>query len=222
MPGFAAEPDSLIARVGFDRTKDLWALSQAGVDYVRDIIQAEAAPGIDAQDGWLYVSKVDRGDEFVRLIGELGELGCEIESWPTERVRSVLRSDRYFNAIHYLRAFTVHPLNYALALAAAAERDGARIFEDTPALSIDPAGVRKRIVTLSARLPRKPCRALRQRPDRHAHAAARLDAHVPITAYVITTAPRLGRLSRKLSVIAAPSAIPISLIAIIVSSAATG
>ena len=87
------------------------------------------------QDGWLYVSKTDNGDEFIRLVGLLGELGCEIEGWPTERVRAVLHSERYFHAIHYLRAFHIHPLNYALGLALAAERDGARIFEDTPALS---------------------------------------------------------------------------------------
>ena len=64
----------------------------------------------------------------------------------------MLRSERYFHAIHYPRAIIIHPLNYALGLAAAAERAGARIFEHTPALSIDPAGVRKRIVTPDARL----------------------------------------------------------------------
>ena len=67
-------------------------------------------------------------------------------------MRAVLRSERYFHAIHYPRAINIHPLNYALGLAAAAERAGARIFEHTPALSIDPAGVRKRIVTPAARL----------------------------------------------------------------------
>src|SRR5271167_5092610 len=41
LPGFAAEPDSIIARVGFDHAKDLWTLAQAGVDYVRDVIQQE-------------------------------------------------------------------------------------------------------------------------------------------------------------------------------------
>ena len=121
LPGFAAAPDSLIARVGFERTKDLWALSQAGLDYVRNAIRTDGATGIDPQDGWLYVSKVDNGDEFLRLVGLLGELGCAIEGWPTERVRAVLRSERYFHAIHYLRAITIHPLNYALALAAAAD-----------------------------------------------------------------------------------------------------
>src|SRR6202022_380485 len=37
-------------------------------------------------------------------------------------------------------------------LAALARRAGARIFEDTPVVSIDPSGIRKRIVTPSARL----------------------------------------------------------------------
>ena len=147
LPGFAAEPDRVIARVGFEQAKDLWALAQAGLDYVRNAVAEDAMPGVDPQDGWLYVSKTDNGDEFIRLVGLLGELGCEIEGWPTERVRAVLRSERYFHAIHYLRAFHIHPLNYALGLALAAERDGARIFEHTPALSVDPAGVRKRIVT---------------------------------------------------------------------------
>ena len=62
LPGFAAAPDTLIARVGFERAKDLWSLSQAGLDYVRSIIQD--VPGIDAESGWLYVSKVDNGDEL--------------------------------------------------------------------------------------------------------------------------------------------------------------
>jgi gamma-glutamylputrescine oxidase len=192
LPGFAAAPDTLIARVGFELSKDLWSLSQAGLDYVRSTIQG--VPGIDAEDGWLYVSKADNRDELLRDAELLRSLGCEVENWPTERVRAVLRSERYFDAIHYLRAFTIHPLNYALALAAAAERDGARIFENTPALSIDPAGVRKRIVTPAARL-----RAGQvvlagnvQLKGLLPRVAATL---IPITTYVITTVPLGERLA---------------------------
>jgi len=188
LPGFGADADRLVTRVGFERTRDLWTLSQAGLDYVRDTIRDEGASGVDPQDGWLYVSKTDHSDEFVRFVALLGELGCEIEGWPTERVRAVLRSQRYFHAINYLRALSIHPLNYALKLAAAAERDGARIFENSPALSIDPTGVRKRIVTPSARL----------RADHVVlcgnvglatlmpQVAATL---IPVTTYVIATAP---------------------------------
>jgi len=194
LPGFAAEPGRLIDRVGFERARTLWALSQAGLDYVRNIIAAEGAAGIDPEHGWLYVSKFDNSDDFLRFSDLLGQLGCEVEYWPTERVRAFLRSERYFDAVHYLRAITIHPLNYALKLAAAAERDGARIFESSPVLSVDPAGVRKRIVTAHARV----------RADHIVLAGnfelgplmPRLGATlVPITTYVITTQSLGARLN---------------------------
>jgi gamma-glutamylputrescine oxidase len=188
LPGFAADADKLVGRVGFERTRSLWALSQAGVDYVRDTIAAEGAAGIDPQDGWLYVSKIDNGDEVVRNVRLLGDLGCEIEGWPTDRVRAVLHSERYFHAIHYLKALAIHPLNYALLLAAAAERDGARIFENTPVLSIDPQGVRKRIVTPSARL--RANHVVIAGNVQIGGLIPRIAATlIPITPYVITTAP---------------------------------
>ena len=195
LPGFGADADKLIARIGFERTRNLWALSQAGLDYVRDTIRDEHAAGVAPQDGWLYVSKKDNSDEFVKDVALLGELGCEIESWSTERVRAVLRSERYFYAINYLRALTIHPLNYALALAAAAERDGVRIFENTPALSIDPAGVRKRIVTPGARLRANHvvlCGNIQIKS-----LVPRLAATmIPVTTYVVTTAPLGDRLAQ--------------------------
>ncbi len=194
LPGFGADADKLIARVGFERAKNLWSLAQAGLDYIRTTIGAENAAGIDPQNGWLYVSKKDNSDEFLSYVGLLGELGCEIEGWPTERVRAVLRSERYFYAINYLRAIAIHPLNYALALAAAAERDGARIFEHTPALSIDPTGVRKRIVTPGARLRANHvvlCGNLELGRLMPRLAATLL----PVTTYLITTAPLGERLA---------------------------
>src|ERR1700751_4442973 len=59
LPGFGADAEKLIGRVGFENTKSLWALSEAGLDYVRDAVRTDGAAGIDPQDGWLYVSKVD-------------------------------------------------------------------------------------------------------------------------------------------------------------------
>ena len=88
LPGFAAMPETIIGRVGLERAKDLWALSQSGLDYVRAAIAADAMPGIDPQDGWLHVSKTNNGDELVKQVGLLGEFGAEIEGWPVERVRA--------------------------------------------------------------------------------------------------------------------------------------
>ena len=193
LPGFAAAPETLIARVGFERARDLWALSQAGLDYVRETVREAGPTGIDPGQGWLYVSKVEAAAEFEREAALLSDLGCEVESWPTERVRSILSSDRYFQAIYYLRAITIHPVNYALALAAAAERDGARIFENTPVLSIDPAGVRKRISTAGARV-RASQLVLCGNVELDGVMPAVAATLVPITTYVITTAPLGPRL----------------------------
>src|SRR5215212_747019 len=153
LPGFAQSMDVVVRRVGLVDAKHLWALSEAGLDYVRDTIRDTGMPGVDPEPGWLQVSKTDEADHdlaLVRLIAE--ELGGAVEGWPAERVREMLRSSHYFHAVHYPTAFHMHPLNYALGLAAATEAAGARIFEATPVLSIDADGVRKRVTTPAASL----------------------------------------------------------------------
>jgi gamma-glutamylputrescine oxidase len=152
LPGFHETIDSMVERIGLDHTKQLWALSDQGLDYVKRAIDETGMPGVDPVPGWLHISKTDNGDEIRTKVERLRWIGANVEAWPTERVRDVLPNPRYFNALHYPGAIHIHPLNYALGLAVDAEAAGARIFEHTPALSIDPTGVRKRIVTQGARV----------------------------------------------------------------------
>jgi glycine/D-amino acid oxidase-like deaminating enzyme len=150
LPGFTEDVDDIVERIGLDQAKRLWALSEAGVAYVRETIRATAMPGVAPANGWLKVSKTDGEREAIALVERLRWIGADVEAWPVARVRELLPSQRYFSAVHFPRAFHIHPLNYTLGLAAAAEAAGARIFEDTPAVAIDPAGVRKRVQTPSA------------------------------------------------------------------------
>ena len=147
LPGFGEHIGEIVERVGLDHAKQLWALSEQGLDYVRRTIAETGMPGVDPVPGWLHVSKTDNEAEQVAHVERLRWIGAEVELWPTARVREQLRNPRYFNAVHYPGAFHIHPLNYALGLAKLAEAAGARIFEGTPAVGIDPAGVRKRIGT---------------------------------------------------------------------------
>src|SRR5712692_4266838 len=147
-PGFAERLDRIIERVGFARTKALWVLSAGGVDYVRSTIRETQMPGVSPVDGWLSVQRVDDPKRLyaqARLIGD--KLGTEVEAWSTEQVRDVLKTQVYFQGLHLPGGFHIHALNYALGLAAAAEEAGVKIFEETPALDIDPTGVRKRVTT---------------------------------------------------------------------------
>lgn len=152
LPGFSEKLDDMVERIGLDHAKQLWALSEQGVEYVHRTIHDTGMLGVDPVPGWLHVSKTDNANEVRAAVERLRWIGAEVEMWPTERVREHLVNPRYFSAVHFRNAFHIHPVNYALGLARAAEQAGARIFEDTPALSIDPGGVRKRIVTPDGRV----------------------------------------------------------------------
>ncbi len=188
LPGFSEDIDDIVGRIGLDHAKQLWALSEAGIAYVRDTIRSTAMPGVDPVDGWLKVSKVAGENETRALVERLRWIGADVEAWSVDRVRDVLPSERYFSAVAFPRAFHIDPLNYTLGLAAAAEAAGVRIFEETPAVTIDPAGVRKRVQTTSALV-------------RAAHVVLCGNVHlgdlmprlaatlIPITTYVIVSEP---------------------------------
>jgi glycine/D-amino acid oxidase-like deaminating enzyme len=153
MPGYALPIGDLIARIGFEDSRELWALSKQGADYVRATASEELIPGIAMSEGALEVSNVGAGDQLISRLQMLGEdFGTEVEGWQVDRVRAELKTDRYFHGVYYPKAFQIDGRKYVHGLAALARRAGARIFEDTPVVSIDFSGIRKRIVTPSARL----------------------------------------------------------------------
>jgi gamma-glutamylputrescine oxidase len=59
---------------------------------------------------------------------------------PREELRSVLATDRYLGALYDSNSGHLHPLNYTLGLAAAAQSLGVQIYGGTRALSFAPAG----------------------------------------------------------------------------------
>src|SRR3984893_18261819 len=153
MPGYGLPMGELIARVGFDDSRELWTLSKEGAEYVRATATEDLIPDIGFSEGALEVSNVEAGDELISRLQMLGEdFETDVEGWQVDRVRAELGTNHYFHGVYYPRAFQIDGRKYVHGLAALARRAGARIFEDTPVVSIDPSGIRKRIVTPSARL----------------------------------------------------------------------
>jgi len=153
MPGYGLALRDIIERIGLDDAKELWALSKQGAEYVRAHATEPSMPGMPLSEGALQVSNVDAGE---RLISELQMLtedfATEVEGWQIDQVREHLKTNRYFHGIYFPKAFQIDGRQYVLALAALARRSGVRIFEGTPVVGIDASGIRKRIVTPSARL----------------------------------------------------------------------
>ncbi|WP_454626376.1 NAD(P)/FAD-dependent oxidoreductase [Bradyrhizobium cenepequi] len=199
MPGFNLPVSDLIERVGLEDARELWALSKAGADYVRATATEELIPGIALSEGALQVSTVDVGETLLSRLQTLGEdFETEVEGWQVDRVRSTIRSNRYFHGIYYPKAFQVDGRKYVHGLAALARRAGARIFEDTPVVSIDFSGIRKRIVTPSARL-----RASHIVLAGNVHLGAPLkrlsDTLLPVWRYAAVTEPLGERLGEALT-----------------------
>src|SRR6188768_1265054 len=195
MPGFGLALSELIARIGLEDARELWSLSKEGAEYVRANATEQKIPGIALSEGALEVSNVEAGDALISRLQMLGEdFDTEVEGWQVDRVRAELRTDHYFHGVYYPKAFQVDGRKYLHGLAALARRAGARIFEDTPVVSIDHSGIRKRIVTPSARM-----RATHIVLAGNVHLGATLrrlsETLLPVWRYAAVTAPLGERLA---------------------------
>src|SRR5882724_580879 len=82
MPGYGLPIGDLIARIGFEDTRELWSLSRQGAEYVRSIATEELMPGIALSEGALEVSNVEAGEELIGRLQTLGEdFETEVEGW---------------------------------------------------------------------------------------------------------------------------------------------
>ncbi len=199
MPGYGLPLSQLIERVGFEDARELWSLSKEGAEFVRANASEQSMPGIALSEGALEVSNVDVGDQLISRLQMLGEdFETEVEGWQIDRVRSELKTDRYFHGVYYPNAFQVDGRKYVHGLATLARRAGARIFEDTPVVSIDSSGIRKRIVTPSARL-----RASHIVLAGNIHLGATLrrlsETLLPVWRYAAVTAPLGTRLAEAIA-----------------------
>ena len=139
--GFAARSGALIDKLGPDHARRLYAQSQRGVAIVRAAIDELGRPDIRMGSGKLTVARTDQGAGFADRTRALADtLGASFEPWETARVRALIATERYHQAIHDPQAFHIHPLNLALALADDVERRGGRLHEQSEAVGLERRG----------------------------------------------------------------------------------
>jgi gamma-glutamylputrescine oxidase len=136
LPGVAAGRSRMEKLVGAEAARTVWDVSVEGLELVRQLI---AKHHIDCNwvSGQMYTALKPRHDR--ELLDELEELhekfGYDgVRYLKREEVQAVLGTRRYISALYDSNAGHLHPLNYTLGLAAAAERAGAVIHEGTRAL----------------------------------------------------------------------------------------
>jgi gamma-glutamylputrescine oxidase len=140
--GYRKGPGELLALFGRDGARRLWALSEEAKQMIRDRV-ARHAIACDLKPGSLYA--VLKEEELGDIKSELGLLQTEFgygEASFVDRAGMAQRlgTTLYRGGLADQGAMHLHPLNYALGLAAAAEKVGAAIHENSAATKIDPQG----------------------------------------------------------------------------------
>ena len=136
--GQRRDPEWLEETVGKDDARKLWGLGEAAKDLVRGLItrfdiECNYQPGlIHAVHRERDVAEEDRHVEMLAR-----DYGYDaIALLDKAEIAAALGTDRFFGGWRDAGAGHLHPLNFALGLARAAEAAGARIFERTKAQKI--------------------------------------------------------------------------------------
>jgi gamma-glutamylputrescine oxidase len=141
--GFASGQDKLVAQVGKEDARRMFDLSVAALDLIRERV-ARHSIDCDLHWGQMHVAIKPRHEtELKAWRDELAaDYGYDSLRWlDREQVRSLLATDRYTGGLYDTRSGHLHPLNYTLGLAAAAEAAGATIFEGSQVLGLEHSDV---------------------------------------------------------------------------------
>jgi len=147
--GVAAGQAKLRRLIGAADARAIWDVSVEALELLRSLI-GRFRIDCDWAPGYLLTAVKPRHERELREeVEELhGTYGyTSVRYLERAALRAELATSRYGGALHDSNSGHLHPLNYTLGLAAAADSLGVRIFEDARAVSFAPAASRIRIAT---------------------------------------------------------------------------
>lgn len=136
--GFSETIEVIAQTVGIDNARRLMDLSRKGASYVRTAITEHKMKDVKPVPGWLSVQR--HHDEITmstRAAFSSEVIGRKLDYWSTNKVRSHLQTERYFQGIYDPDGFHIHPLNYLIQLVETAVKSGARVFENDPVIGVE-------------------------------------------------------------------------------------
>lgn len=146
--GYNKGPREITRMVGAEDAAALWQLGVEAIEQLRENVKRHAID-CDLVDGHYHVGLKPRQrrelEQWLEELEEVGYHGCSLHTG--DDLRGRIGSPSYTSALYDPFSGHLHPMNYTLGLAAAAERAGATIHEQTRALSVDTGGSRPRVKT---------------------------------------------------------------------------
>jgi gamma-glutamylputrescine oxidase len=139
LPGFGASQMKIKSLVGAAASKKLWDMSMEAVDLLHAQIQRFGIP-CDPVTGYLHAAVKPRHvTELRETQDELAELGAPVgKLLEGDDLYARLASKKYLAALEDSVAGHIHPLNYTLGLAKAAQAAGAQLYSGTRVQHVEP------------------------------------------------------------------------------------
>lgn len=192
--GFSRGEDALLRDLGREQARMLYAGTTDAVERIRSRVRTHAIDCDMVEAGVLWANWF-RDPEILRARQQMLAREFDVHWQWVERdaLREQLVTSRYSDALFEPQAFHFHPLRYVHGLQGVLTAAGARVYEDSPAVSITRVGgdweVRTRDGMVRARRVVLACGGYL------AGLRSRVDAGVmPIATYVMVTEPLGNRL----------------------------
>jgi gamma-glutamylputrescine oxidase len=191
MAGFNAAMSDVEALVGRDDARALWDLNEEGTALLVERIQRHAIACDLVRGQVLAATRRRHLTEAAALAKEMAQDYGYRQATLLDRdgVRRLIGSDAYVGGIFDAGGGHLHPLNYALGLADAAEAAGVRLFEGAPVVEVSTGDRPEAVTAPNPHTPASP-----HTPNYPA--GARVRARFLIlagNAYLAGLAPRLAR-----------------------------
>lgn len=127
-PGLKEDPDAIEAKFGKEMGGRMIALSGGSPQLTFDLIKRLGIECAATQKGWIQPVHTDSAEARVRArVEQWKRRGAPLRMLSREETAALLGTSAYRCAMLDERGGNLHPLNYALGLAAAALRVGAKI-----------------------------------------------------------------------------------------------
>ena len=149
LPGYKAELDAMVRRLGSGAAKQLFEDSIAAIDFVEALIRSEGIACDWMRSGHITLAATPR--HFERLTHAQRTfsilVGHETELLGPDQLRGEIGSSRYAGGLLDPRAGRLHPAAYLAGLGDAARRAGATLAEQVEVRAVGRVGGRMRLTT---------------------------------------------------------------------------
>lgn len=141
IPGLKYDPEDLLTKFGPQRGQALIELAGGAADAVFDLVERHGIDCSPVRAGWIQAAHSPRAlGAVLNRARQWEERGAGVAILSREEIAARSGTTIYHGGWHDPRAGSLDPLAYARGLGRAAIAAGARIFENSPALSLERRG----------------------------------------------------------------------------------